>query len=77
MTVAVTVAANRLSSHAILMTDEPPISLYDQILKELFDELEASETFPPQYVDQLKRLARSNHLHRTESVTDALRESPE
>ncbi len=59
MTVAVTVAANRLSSHAILMTDEPPISLYDQILKELFYELEASETFPPQYVDQLKRLARS------------------
>lgn len=77
MNVAVTDEANRLSSHAILMTDEPPASLYDQILKELFDELEASETFPSRYVDQLKRLARSNRLHRTESVTDVLRESPE
>ena len=53
--------------------EHPEIRLYEQIIEEMLEVLRRSDLFDPGEVDELRKLAESKRLHRTETVIDLLR----
>jgi hypothetical protein len=53
--------------------EHPELRLYEQIIEEMLEPLRRSDLFEPGEVDQLRKLAESKRLHRTETVIDLLR----
>lgn len=49
------------------------IHLDEQIIEELFEALRGSDLFDPGEVDELRKLAESKRLHRTEAIINLLR----